>query len=697
MKIFKIIFLVIFTFTLNFTFIDAKVITIEKATQIASTWLKKTDSNRDIDNVKTILFKNKKLAYIFNLSPAGYIIVPVNDILPPIKAYSLNSKFQANSDFANFLKQELYNLLYSNKFSGVTFENNRGIWQNILNGSSFAAIVQKGPLLKTEWNQAPFYNEKYPAVCSGDEDNITITHFYAGCVIIATGQIMKYYKWPVTGRGAHVYDEATVGKRSAIFSDRHYNYDIMPDYLPPTFDNSTDNESIDELSLLLYDISVAVEAQFAEDATGAYLFTASDALYKYFKYKPCQYIFRKNYGTDSQWFEVFKNEIDKNRPALFGINTCYNANVGHAVVVDGYKIDGDLKFLHLNMGLGGEFDGWYAVNNILNFQDLFSQEAVIGIEPDKSTDYLMAYDNLKPGDSFAHVVKLENNPNKNNKSYEVVKFQPVKCGYLDHIAYFIPYPHLLYEINVYEGSDNMTEAFKSEPIYTVSGSSTTTGWQYVEPENNIKISAGKNYYVVISLENNLESFDYIIPDSFKYIITTDNDNQGTGNSYYGTSLDKLEKQDSEDVLIRMGLKDSYSCTISDNNSSDIETVDNNSQVSNIATLNLYKYDSKNILINPDNVTIVVSSDNSTLIQPEAVVPSNLIGKDVSLKLYLFLPDYNVWIPYEDVKTTLKDKVVFTNIAEPIDLKGLSGLKIDVWFGFIIDNNIYYNNYNIVVN
>ncbi len=687
-----IIFLFLFIFLISLNSL-AKNITPEYAKQVATSWLSSFNSNEKISNVSTLKYLDKKIGYVFHLYPQGFILIPANDNLPPIKAYSFKNNFDEDSFFANFLKREIYNLLYNN-FDKIDYAANEKLWNDLLENNNFAEIIQKGPLLKTTWNQAPFYNEKYPTVCSGSDDNVTIAHYYAGCVIIATGQIMKYYKWPIKGRGAHSYEEASTGIRSAIFSDRNYNWDIMPDSLPASLDNFTDNESIDELSLLLSDLSIALEAKLTEDGTSAYLFTASDILYKYFKYKPSHYIFRRNYGSDAQWFEVFKNEIDNGRPALLGLSPCSNASVGHAVVVDGYKIDGDLKLLHINMGFGGDYDGWYAVNNILSYLDQIQQDAVIGIEPDKKTDYLMVYDNLKPGDTIANIVKLdEEGKDETDIVYEVVKFTPKKCGYLEHIAYFIPFPHVAYEISLFEGGDNLTASLKSTPLYNTSGQTDFTGWNFVEANDNIKIIANKTYYVLISLKNILEDFDYIIPDSFKYLIATDNDGNGTGNSYYGTSIDNLEEKKGEDVLIRVGLRDSYSCDNSSTSQS-TTTPENNLTESGF---NLYKYDGKNILMNPDNITSSVMANDNVTIQPEANVPDKLIGEKVNLKLFLYLPQYNLWIPFSEIPVTLSDKVTFTNISTKLDFTGLSGMNLQVWFGFVLNNgDVYYNNYNIVV-
>jgi uncharacterized delta-60 repeat protein len=87
--------------------------------------------------------------------------------------------------------------------------------------------------------------------------------------------------------------------------------------------------------------------------------------------------------------QVFKNEIQNGRPCTFRIRDPDEG--GHSVVIDGYQ-DSPLEMVHINMGWGGSYDGWYATNNIVtggyNWSDVNYQAAVIGIEPPE--DYVVA-------------------------------------------------------------------------------------------------------------------------------------------------------------------------------------------------------------------------------------------------------------------------------------------------------------------
>jgi hypothetical protein len=103
----------------------------------------------------------------------------------------------------------------------------------------------------------------------------------------------------------------------------------------------------------------------------------------YFKYKnTISSVLRTSYASDSDWMQVFKNEVQNGRPSQLRIRDP-NAG-GHSIVVDGYR-DSPSEQIHLNMGWSGSYNGWYVPNGIsaggYNFSDVSYQGAVIGIEP----------------------------------------------------------------------------------------------------------------------------------------------------------------------------------------------------------------------------------------------------------------------------------------------------------------------------
>jgi hypothetical protein len=134
MKIFqKILLSIILLLLLLFpTFTFAKKVDFATANKIAINWLKYIDSTNVVKDSKIIKFNGKEIAYLFNLSPNGYIIVPIDDILPAIKAYSLTNNYIVHGKiFPQLLEKEIYSLIYSNKFSENIFDGNKKTWNMI--------------------------------------------------------------------------------------------------------------------------------------------------------------------------------------------------------------------------------------------------------------------------------------------------------------------------------------------------------------------------------------------------------------------------------------------------------------------------------------------------------------------------------------------------------------------------------------
>ena len=70
---------------------------------------------------------------------------------------------------------------------------------------------------------------------------------------------------------------------------------------------------------------------------------------------------------------LVKQEIDASRPLMLYFDN--GDDWGHAAVLDGYVERGDQFIVHLNMGWGGRYDGWY---------DLFHR--IMGVRDKKILD-----------------------------------------------------------------------------------------------------------------------------------------------------------------------------------------------------------------------------------------------------------------------------------------------------------------------
>ncbi len=340
-------------------------------------------------NLREAYFKGEIVGYIAELYPAGYILIPGTEVLSPVKLYSLRGKFLPEK--IGFQKDVL-RLLHE----AMNGENEIGVqaspkWELIVSAkpSQLKEMASRetifGPIVETRWNQTSPYNLYTPEIGG--------SHTPTGCVATAYAQILKFWDWPDRGKGSYSYYWVEGGRTLSANFDHPYHWDRMPDSLS---DSSPEDEK-KEVARLMYDIGVSLEMDYESEGSAAYPSDAIVQFPKYFKYShDINYIQRCNlfYTSDwtcvpghfkpaAVWFQELKGKIDQFEPFEFSIYAKSGSNYeGHAVVVDGYEMTDSSKFIHINMGWGGSSDAFYSVDNILNFNILDWQSAIINIYPE---------------------------------------------------------------------------------------------------------------------------------------------------------------------------------------------------------------------------------------------------------------------------------------------------------------------------
>jgi len=385
-------------------------VSLEMARPVAENWLQSSlhdkrlvdNSNYRIISEEIIVFNDRTVGYNFALSPAGHIIVPSRDELPAVKLYSLttNLSMAEDSEVVHWIKEELYKLnsaldSHAAELAGVDHANthNGRLWalfkkdslsfsREFAQTNSAGGTLSLGPLASTRWNQSDPYNMYPPLWYDG-------TKTYTGCVATAAAQIIKYWNYPATGQGSISYlcNNGSVDQTlSADFASSTYNWSAMTN----SYGAGSTSEEKDAVARLMSDVGIAFEMGYGPSGSGASTMHAITVFPAYFKYKnTTQGVSRTSYATDSAWMQVFKNEVQNGRPSQFRIN---DPNVGgHSIVVDGYR-DAPSEQIHLNLGWGGSYDGWYISNNIVTgsyqWTDVNYQAAVIGIHPNTPCDNL---------------------------------------------------------------------------------------------------------------------------------------------------------------------------------------------------------------------------------------------------------------------------------------------------------------------
>ena len=345
MKRTLILCLVIFGLLLSAT---AHPVDLQTAQSIASKFM----GTNDLRLVYTYSTdKNIAAFYVFNTHD-GFVIVAADDCETPIIAYSHEGRFDPNNvpmqmegylhDFVSKIQYGIENHIEADVTTSKQWELVKTMGR--LNDHKSTKAV--APLLTEKWHQGCLYNSLCPTM-SGPCD-----HAEVGCVAVAMGQIMHYWRYPSTGWGSQSYTNSGIAV-SADFGSTTYDWDHMPDSLT---ENATEAE-IEAVATLLYHCGVSVKMYYTTNGSGASSSDVPNALYRYFSYSKQAHREQRSDYDDETWLSMLKHDLDLQRPVIYSGSGDQGA---HAFVCDGYD---DNNLLHFNWGWGVA-NGYFALGNL---------------------------------------------------------------------------------------------------------------------------------------------------------------------------------------------------------------------------------------------------------------------------------------------------------------------------------------------
>lgn len=241
-------------------------------------------------------------------------------------------------------------------------------WQSLIIGESSLAprTGYVEPLLKSLWSQKSSFNntddDAYNYFMPTGDD---CEHCLAGCVAVAMGQVMYYWKHPVL-----------INSREVQFDwckmvDTLYSGLLFP-------------EERNAISYLLLECGKAVDMVYGCSGSSAHTEDARDALVDDFGYKNTADYKNRSQYSDNEWINLLEANIGRGKPVIYRGRTSANGGSGHAFVCDGFN---QYEEFHFNWGWGRNFSGpndYYTLNDLqpneYNFQ--FHQGAIFGLEPD---------------------------------------------------------------------------------------------------------------------------------------------------------------------------------------------------------------------------------------------------------------------------------------------------------------------------
>ncbi len=311
--------------------------------------------------------------YAINMLNGGFVLVSAYDGVRPVPGYSVDGKFQSQGlppqleELIALYMQQIAeaSLLRLEATSAIEHE-----WERLSQDDPSLLEPLKNqksvePLLHSNWDQGKFYNEMCPADPAGPGG-----HCYAGCVATALGQVVNYFRWPLTGEGSYTYACPPYGTLTGDFGNTHYEWDKMPTEL---------TKSGPAIALLLHHLGIACDMVYGPNGSGMYNHKAAYALRNFFRYSPeTVYVYRDS--TSMDWDSLLIAHLDRNIPLYYAGWSVPNIN-GHAFVCDGYQ---DGNYYHFNWGWSGSYDGYFYTDALnpggSNFN--LAQEVIINAFPD---------------------------------------------------------------------------------------------------------------------------------------------------------------------------------------------------------------------------------------------------------------------------------------------------------------------------
>ncbi len=360
--------------------------------------------------------------YVFNINAKdGFVIVSAEDAVSPIVGYSTENNFvipEAHSNISLWFKQfsNGVNALRANNI--VADAKTTKEWEkyttpsNLRQAAGAVSTMTSGnavlPLMKTTWNQSPYYN----ATCPGTTGNLSVT----GCVATTMAQIMRYWNYPATGTGSSSYTCTTAkgfsnnyGVLSANYGATTYNWANMP--LAVNSPNA-------DVAQLMSQCGISVNMDYAPTGSGAQVLgsngpSAQHSYISYFKYDPTQIhgLTRGSSYSNTRWLDTIEHDLNIGRPVQYvGYDP---AEGGHTWVCDGYDAN---NFLHMNWGWGGQSNGYFQLDSFATpgYNPSSNNQVLVGIVP-KSTNTVDASvlavsspAGIYCNNSFTPVISLKN-------------------------------------------------------------------------------------------------------------------------------------------------------------------------------------------------------------------------------------------------------------------------------------------------
>ena len=196
----------------------ARTISPEQADHVSRNWVRHVlcvdgswgrEPSARVLAVRPVYEDGTLVAFAADVAPRGFVLVPAEDALPAVKAYSVTNDFVAGGPaFEGWVAHELLEVTQGLKGDGagkVVFSPRTselwawlGVPEERFDARAEAGAIPSPLLVTSAWDQGDPYNMLCPSVGG--------TVCPVGCVATATSQVMHYWGYPPQGQGSTSYN-----------------------------------------------------------------------------------------------------------------------------------------------------------------------------------------------------------------------------------------------------------------------------------------------------------------------------------------------------------------------------------------------------------------------------------------------------------------------------------------------------------
>ncbi len=300
-----------------------------------------------IDNDET-----EPALYMFNDDADGFVVVSADTRAADVLAYSVTGTLTDDDLAPGFMWLMEY---FVEEISSLTDDDDA---MSVTSRKAPQTVTPIEPLLGTiAWGQSTPYNNSCPI------DNYDNTRCVTGCVATAAAQIMRYWKWPVSGTGSHSYqwtNQLNSTKKTLTLNFASITFDW--DNMLPSYKGSYTTAQANAVARLMYACGVSVDMNYGGNSTagsGAVTEDMATAMTTYFGYQYVGNLGSSYNNIDNNsiysgsttyaqaYSEYFNDDLENGRPILMSGKS---AGGGHAFVCDGRDAGG---YFHINWGWTG--------------------------------------------------------------------------------------------------------------------------------------------------------------------------------------------------------------------------------------------------------------------------------------------------------------------------------------------------------